>query len=526
VDTYSNNYEGTHKHQDALNGMVKELKTMSGSKVKLGDVFSNAQLDLGFGTNDPTIQSIYPQARTLTWNLQRIEAVMRADPFFTRALEYRSTKPIASGIDISSDDLEAERISDLQDNIEETINPALKDALYDGDAFGWSAVLIMIDGHLNKAKLRTPLRPEEITKDSFMGLKPLVRWYQVNPEHKMISQLGKRSELYDPRLLGTPLYYKVSFDGDKGNTMRVHRSRLIIVERNKLSYIEKKVEHYGGTSLLEQAFESMSNYHTLIQQVQRTLQKSVIPVLKLEDMASTAMVNEKVQDQIQRKIDTMRTNLSANNLFVLGDGDSLEFEQVQLQGFKDLITESRKELCASLETPPEEIFHDKFDGDVKFSDNGFIENRQKFKVKPFYKKVIPILYKSLYGEEMPDYRITFKPTENPTIQEIADARKTNAESIVEFYKAGIFNKKSAQDMLADIDSNPSDIFRNLDSAYRNMGSDVDYNSDQIELAKALNQNDGKAGQAKQQGSTSGGDPKDTKKPTPRVPIKTDKGKEG
>lgn len=505
-----------------MTDIAKQLQ-LNSTQVKLGDVFTNTNLDLGFGTNDPTMQAIYPQARTLTWNLQRIESVMRADPFFSRALEYRASKPLIKGIDISSDDMSSERIQDFQEDVRSKINPAIKEGLIEADAFGWSALLILIDGHMNSRKLITPLRPEDVNRDKFLGLKPLTRWYQINPTQEMITELGKKSEIYDPRLLGTPLYYNVSFDGDKGKMYKVHRSRLIIISRNKLSYIEKKIEHYGGTSLLEQGFESLSRYHSLVAQTHRILQKSVIPVLKMEDLASSGMQTKSGQELVEKKINVMRENLSSNNLFVIGDGDEIFFEQANLAGLSEQLRDARVQLSSAFNTPPEVLFfeHQEYD---KNTIEDFIQDRQEFTVLPIYQCVLPLFHRSLFGEDIPKHKITFKPLENPTSEQIASARKTNIEALSILYHDGVINKKTFMDSLADIDSNPSDILRNLDVGFykhvESLGVEEGYFTDQVKLAEALNQ--GKGGDGSVEGRNQGGDNKETKKPTPRVPVNTDK----
>ena len=537
-DGYSNDRTGISEKQKTIQDMsneqtqetnnyaeeIKRQMEQSGN-TKITDVFANPELDLGFGTDDQTVNAIYPQARTLTWNLQRIEAVMRADPFFVRALEYRSAKPIIKGIDISSDEIDAERISDLQKKKEDKIDTPIKEALFEADAFGWSGLLILVDGHMNKTKLKQPLKPEDIKKGNFLGLKPLTRWYQINPTKNMINKLGESTQIYDPRLLGEPLYYKVSFGGEQDDLYDIHRSRLLITSRNRLSYIEKKVEHYGGTSILEQAFDSMSRYHSLVAQIHRLLQKAVVPVLKLDDLASAGLTSKKGKEMVDKKIDTMRQNLSSNNLFVIGNQDDLHFENAELNGLDNQLHEAQTQLCAALNTPPSELFYKKSAEDVDF--NGFVRERQQFTVKPMYKHLLPILYKSEYGEEMPEYNIDFKPLEDMTTKEIAESRKINVEALLALHENNVLNTKSVQDSLSDIDSNPTDIFRNLDEEYRShiesLGVDENYIAQQIRLATALNKNEEDTSKEKVEGKNLGGDQNSTKKPTPDVPV--NKGKE-
>ena len=511
--------------------MFKDLHSQVSQlgNVKIGDVFSNPELDLGMGTYDPTVLGLYPQARTLTWNLQRIESVMRADPLFTRALEWRSAKPLINGIDISSDDMPSERIENFNKKIMSKINPSLKEGLYEGDAFGWSALLIMVDGEMNDRDFKRPLDIEKVEQGKFLGLKPLTRWYQINPSQKMIKSIGKSNKIYDPRLLGTPEYYNVSFDQDKGNMMEVHRSRLIIIPRNKLSFIEKKVEHYGGTSLLEQSFEALTRYHSLVAQIHRILQKTVVPILKLADIAISGMQNEAGQKAVENKLKLIRENLSSHNMLVVGEDDTLEFVEAQLSNMDKMLEQAKIQVSASHNTPRSIIFLEDSESSDKEKYNDFIRERQEFIVREVYDYLLPILYKSEYGEDLPEYTMKFKSLEIPTMKETAEARKYNVESLEILYRMNVLDVESIQKTLPDIDNNPQDIFRNLTKDYRKeveSGEFQTYNTHQIDVAEALNKQGDDSSGEKVEGRLRGGDPKTSKKPTPGTPIASKKTKEG
>ncbi len=525
-DSYSNNRTIESPHKSVLQNMFEEMYS-SEQRTKLGDVFSNPQLDLGLGTYDPTTMAVYPQARTLTWNLQRIEAVMRADPFFVRALEYRSSKPIRHGIDLNTDDIDSVRLDEFQRKIKQKLNPGMREALFEADAFGWSGLLIVIDGEMNRNDLKTPLKLENITEGKFLGLRPLTRWYMINPTQELINELGDKHRIYDPRLLGTPLMYNVSFEGDRAQMFPVHRSRLIITARNRLSFIEKKVEHHGGTSILEQGFDSLSKYHALVSNIHRMLQKALVPVLTLDDLASQALQTQKGRESVREKIEMVRSNLSNHNMLVLGEGDELRFEQAQLAGMEKQLAEARLQVSAAFNTPPHELFFEEQKHDKQqFVD--FIQHRQTYDVAPMYDYLLPLLYLSEYGEKMPDYTMTFKPLENQTLLDIASARKLNTETLEILYEKGIIDKKTWQDTLADIDGNPSDILRNLNPEYKKFidkaGEFETWNLDQIRLAEALNKSAENVAEERTGGRLHGGNPKSTKKPTPDVDINPDKRK--
>ena len=498
-------------------------KALDGNQ-KLKDTYFNESLDLGYGTEDPTVQGGFPHARMLTWNLQRIEALIRSDFIFERALTWRSKAPLQNGIDLNSDEIDAERIVEFNEHRECILDSELQYAMYEADAFGWSALIILVDGETSPSALKRPLDITNIKKDSLLGFKKLTRWYNINPTNKFISSehLGSTHHIYDPALLGTPLYYKVNFEGDQGgNQYDVHRSRLIIISRNQLSFIEKKVEHYGGTSILEQGFEALNRYHTVIGQISRIINKSIVPKLKIGELGSTALQSDKGQENFDKKMLMMRRELSNHNILVLGEDDDLTFEQANLAGFGEILKEHRLYVSASFNTPPHELFFDKMEYDEEECKN-FIRERQKWIIKPIYKQMLPMLYLNKYGEKMPDFIISFKPLGTMNVIDMANARKTNVETLEILYKNGFYDKPSAQNTLPDIDNNPTDVFRNLTKEYRKRVSNgevgLTYIDDQILLAEALNKDDEASVEEKVGGRSRGGDPKHTKKPTPKVKV--------
>jgi phage-related protein (TIGR01555 family) len=514
-----NNYEIA----DQVSNSLASRRGKLGGWIRIGDVYSNPDLSLGLGTTDPMGSTQFPNARGLTWNLQRIESVIRSDPYFTRALEYRSATPLKKGVDISSDGIQADRIQELNSALRSRIFPPLKKGIWEGDAFGWSALLIIVKGQTTPSALRKPLDISSVKQGDFIGLKPLTRWYQVNPLNEMFSSEDFGNGLDDPMLLGTPKYYGVAFDGKEANRIPVHSSRLMIISRNDLSFIEKKVEQYGGTSLLEQCFDDLSAYHSIKNDIRRIIHKAVIPVLKLDEMASATLQSEEGQKVLEEKLTMMGENIENNELFVIGNEDELTFEQASVTDLDKILAEYRLHLASSLDTPPSILFFE--EQDTKDKDfNTFIEDRQEFQIRPVLDKLIPLVYTNLFGEEIPHYSFSFKPLENPTLMEIAEARYKNVMSIKELYTIGGYNLKSVMDSLSDIDSNPTDIFRNLDIEYYNsIDSDVTYQSQELEKAEMLNQNAESMLKAKSEGASRGGDPKDKKKPTPRVSLSKEKG---
>lgn len=440
-------------------------------------------------------------------------------------MSWRSKAPIINGVDIKSNDIDAERIEEFQKEKEQKLDRVLQHTTYEGDAYGWSAFIVLIKGETSPSALKRPLDISKVKKGDLLGFKQLTRWYQINPTNQFIggSDLGDYHKIYDPSLLGTPLYYNVNFEGDQdGTQIPVHITRLVIISRNQLSFIEKKVEHYGGTSILEQGFEALSRYHTVVGQINRIINKSIIPKLKIEDLSGSAMTNNTTQKMIEEKFLLMRRELNNSNVLVLGENDDLTFEQADLSGFGEILKEMRLYVSSAFNTPPHELFFEKQDYDEEECKN-FIRERQKFLIQPIYERILPLLYRNKYGEDMPDYTLTFKPLTNMSVIDMANARKTNVETLDIIYKIGVYDKESFQNSLADIDNNPTDVFRNLTKEYRQAVQSgkvgATYNDDQIYLAEALNKQKEDSMQEKVEGRSHGGDPKDTKKPKNRVEVK-------
>ena len=196
-------------------------------------------------------------SRWITFNIPAIDALSRSNPFVKKAVNYLSSKPLINGIDINTlrNELSSEQLYLTQSKLRSQYR-ALKEVLSKGHTYGGSAGLIWIDGQTSKDELIKPLDIKSIRKNSFLGIKPLARWFQVEPalDKDLITKVGEGTGFYDASMIGMPMYYNVSLSGglagDKSRKeMIVHASRLLLFNADLPSFIETQIERYWGPSI-------------------------------------------------------------------------------------------------------------------------------------------------------------------------------------------------------------------------------------------------------------------------------------
>jgi len=217
--------------------------------------------------------------RGITWNIPRLDLIWRSSPYVKRSVDWLSSKLLINGIDINSPDrdIESEELSSTQQFFKKLYRPMQKMAEW-GFVYGGAGAMIVIKGRQSESDLKKPLDVRTVKKGEFIGLKPLARWYQIEPalDKGLISEISEENGIYDADLIGQPEYYRVNFSGglsgfsgnnsksiqDNGFKMQgqqylVHRSWLLIFNPYSLSHIESQIERYWSSSIIETASVDM-----------------------------------------------------------------------------------------------------------------------------------------------------------------------------------------------------------------------------------------------------------------------------
>lgn len=487
-------------------------------------------------------------SRGLSWNISFLDNILRSEFYVENAIKWTITKALRNGIDLNIRDIDVdnEKVIGVKDDLNKKYLKPLLDFGILGRGYGGSGALITINGSTDKDELLKPLNyTKDIKKDDVMTIRPLTRLYQILPDYSMgnkkfISNIGTETGIYDDTELGKPQYYRVSISGgmyNKGtngkqasfdnfvNTFVVHRSRLLIYNSSKLSWIEEQVEQYFGISLAERAIEQIKAYKKSLDEIMKLLTRSNIPVANFANLSGVGRTGELGLSKIDDLIEAYEYALASGDLVVLGakDEEDLKFLQADFKEITNILLDRKKELSAALEAPLTVTFKEKDDLDEK-EHYSSIEEIQERQYGPALKQLIPIIYKIKYGEDIPEWSFNFRTLETSTEKEKIDKLKVASDIVNDLFLNNLINVNESRQMLISANENVGDMFHEL-SKLKDIENGKKYSNDfQIELANELNwknksddlNKDDKKGynmvESKLKGKTQGGNQKRTKKP--------------
>ena len=492
-----------------------EIKNLLQSVI--GDEFFSGLLNQNVYT-DPMNSEEFRTERNITWNVTNIMNIERAEPIFRRILNYKASMPL-KGIDINSKNIDSEKLEQIQIELDKLYYP-LYEMIYQGECFGGSACLICIKGQTtddNGRHLKEPLDFSTIKKGDFLGLKTLERWFSCVPTIKLVDTIGGETGIEDPMEIGEPLYYKVRIGGQNTREYTVHRSRLVFYNTGILPNIEKRIEQYWGVSLLERIYRPLVLYKTIVNATSDMTLISSQRVVKMEEIdTDVSQLTQRAYDAMKNKLALMKRMLNYSNVLFLGANDSFDYKNVTLNGIGEVVKNAERYLATCSGVPMSYLFNDGIN-DQQTTENAYAEIKtvQNVFMDKIYKKLIKIIYRSLFGEDIPTFQISFIKLREVSDKDMADIINKIVSSLVDIYKVNGMDKKTFVSALSEITQNLGDMFSNYSDDFIKKFGDKLYVEEQIELSHALNGNKNENTEvAKENNGGINNEPK----PTPNVPV--------
>jgi len=511
-----------------------------------------------YGSSEINRGLMVKNTRWITFNIPAIDALSRGNPLVKKAVNYLSSKPLINGIDINSSEMDSQQTYTVN-RIYKNLYASLRSWLSKGINYGGSGGLLWFQGDDNR-NLQEPLILSKVKKDSFRGIKPLSRWFQIEPDLKssLIQDVDPKRGINDARMVGMPEYYNVSLDGGMAgdNTRKqykVHVSRLIIFNAEMPSFIETQIERYWGASIIELAWADLNIDHRLWRATAKSLDKNNMGVYKIDGLGlAGSQMSTSQRNKYAIRMSLLKES-SAQNVLAIDGRDDFVFASAALSGYSDILNINHSRLAGSFRVPLSVLFPgEKSDDEDKLYLQSLqeLQDIQELYLRPALNVILPVIIKSEIGKTISDINYTFNPIETQTLKDKADMFKIMAEGLETLKRIGAIDTSSAINMVDDINKNPLNISQNINVKYRELimkeaeqgifHTDI---SDKIDLAEALNQfnqeggsDNGKKLSGKQKGfagSTNlqsevrvaeGGNPKNQNRPMKRHSLNEDKGK--
>lgn len=492
-----------------------------------------------YGNQQISRNMLIKNTRWITFNIPAIDQLSRSNQFVKNAVNYLSSKPLINGIDVNIPDLSSSQTFELKAFVKNLYLP-LKSWLSKGITYGGAGGLLTFIGDDNR-DLSKPLIISNIKVNSFAGIKPLSRWFQIEPclESPLIQSVNPDRGIYDAEMIGMPEYYNVNLSGgmigDPRNAhMKVHISRLIIFNEELPSYIETQVERYWGASIIEVAWENLMNDQKLWRATTKTFEKNNMAMLGIHNLGLTASeTNRHSQNLMTGRVSILQDG-SKKGVAIFDKKDSFEFVNANLSGYAEILQINERRLAGAFKgVPTWVLFPDNKTPDkdaLHLQSLPVLQDYQEYHIRPALSKILPVIIKSLFNKKILNPNFVFNPIETQTLKDKADVFKAMSEATKNLYDIGL-DKASVIRMIDDFNKNTENISQNIYEGYREQiikdaekGIFHTQVSDQIELAKTLNhlntddENKGKSGKGfsgvehplSRSGGEEGGNPNESK----------------
>lgn len=530
------------KYNEALE---KIKSSVDGKRLSMGD----SEVEYGLDNN---LFAYNENTRGLSWQIPKLDEWTRSKDYLINAGTWRANQILTRGIDLNIEDHDGDIsvTEHIQSYLREKLFNPLYNIFYLGYFHGGSAGLLIIKDQTSKESLLKPLTHDSIKKGDFLGIKPLTRLYNIQPCYEtqyvngveqdvFIQTIGEQVGITDANELGKPQFYRISLNADlygdgnlskqkvkKLTTFIVHRSHLLIYNSSPLSYIEERIEQFFGPSIGEKAYVAMRRYENLVDQISMLMDRVNIPVYKAKGLVNASMQGAKFQEETAERIDGIELAIAYGSMVLVNEDEDFSFANAQFQHIPELLTEYKKQLVAGIGAPSS-VTIGEYNADDEHAFDYSIEADSERFLREFYNTLIPLVYRSEYNKKIDSFSFTFKSLEKQTEKEKAETLKIAGEIISKAWTDEVIDEASYHRMLLSAPHNISDMITELRKEYREYvmkqkgeGEDfVTYTTKRIRLATALNQQEGyNPEEAKIKGRQKGGNPKQTKKPTVKLPI--------
>lgn len=416
---------------------------MSKEFVNTRDGFTNVASRLGMTNDNQMSASYYNSAhRLLTRNRILLENL------------YRSNWIVARGIDTIAEDMTKKKLeiqcpSQTPDKIQLFLNymdsfsvfDRVNDGLRWGDLYGGAVALPI----LKSQQFSDPLDIDKVKKGDFCGIRVYDRW-TVFPSVELITDLGPME--------GLPHHYDIMDVEGMYIGQSIHWSRAYRFIGVELPHYQRIYERYWGGSVIERWYDRVCFFDSATHGGANLLLKAYLRVYKVDGYRDIMAAGGVAEDNFVKSMYYTRKFETAEGFTTIDKNDEFETFNWSFSGMDAAIHTFAEQLAGALQIPlvrllgqPPSGFSATGESDQQTYYDG-ISLRQEKKLRPFFIMLLPIMWKSCFGEELPS-DLTFK---FPSLWEVSDKSKSevanmDTDTVVKLFTSNCITQKEMKHML-------------------------------------------------------------------------------
>jgi phage-related protein (TIGR01555 family) len=397
------------------------------------DGWLNLLTGLGLRKKDPTVSTTYGSVKLL--DQQSLHDIYRGDGLGRKIIDQPSKDMWREGFKVEGDSEGLINKHLFKTGISEQLLYQTKMARLFGGAIG---VIGMTDG----GTLDTPVNEGRI--DS-------VDYLRVYDRHQIWLSSDDINDDPENSNYGQPEFYQVTplAVGTRGSAQfRVHHSRILRMDGNKISEFNYINNNYWHDSVLQCVFNDMVRIGEALGYSANLIRTLSQTVLKINNLASLLM-SEDGEALIKKRLDILDLSRGVMNMMMIDENEDFDYKTNQISGLTDVLMVFFQMLSGSTGIPMT-ILLGQSPGGLNATGESDLENyydtieqEQTSVLKPaLYKLVRYILLSkksniTIEGVTAEEFEVCFNPLWQMSDKELAEIKKINAETDNTYINAGV-----------------------------------------------------------------------------------------
>lgn len=398
----------------------------------------------------------------VTRNRVQLEAAYRGSWIVGQVIDTFAEDMTRAGIQVTTNE-DPENVDNLKvySNRMQVMS-SVCDTLKWGRLYGGACAVIQIKGQ----NLATPLDPETIGKDQFLGLVVYDRWQLYPVLDKLINEgpdLGL-PEFYDI-VLGSNLNDPGQEPGgqareSENGRVRVHHSRCLRNIGIKLPFWQAITEMMWGESVLERMWDRLIAFDDATMATGNLINRAQLRTVGIEDFREILSVGGKAQEALIAQFEYMRQFQNNEGLTLLDKKDTFASVAYSFAGLSDVLIQFGQQVSGAAQIPLVRLFGQSPAGmnatgesDIRLYYDS-INAKQEAYLRNFFEVLLKIMWQSMTGNPAPrDLSFTFTPLWQMSATDKATVAKTNTDTIVEAHQEGAIDTAT---MMKELKQNSSE----------------------------------------------------------------------
>jgi phage-related protein (TIGR01555 family) len=284
--------------------------------------------------------------------------------------------------------------------------------------YGGAAGILLLNGNDDLAE---PIDIDTLPRGCLRGIEMFDRWL-LGPQDLQQSFLDYGPDFRLPR------YYSI---GGVETPSRVHRSRMIFFDGERLDYLHWLANGMWHDSAMQVSLESVKDYAATMAGLATMFFEANIDVVMVDGLAAT-LSQPKADEKIAKRFGLAQTIKSMNRMLIMDAKDKYEKKGNNFTGLAGVVDKFETAIAAAARTPRAKLLGESpgglgsnGDGEQQDYEKG-IASEQEVKLRSPIAKWYKVLCRHLFGDVPPGFKFTFNALRVESKKEKADRELVQA----------------------------------------------------------------------------------------------------